>query len=54
MTKIFTQVLLFLTERFILNEIGEGTGKISLPTTAFKEDTECPALNLEKASVFGL
>ena len=31
-----------------------GTGKISLPTAAFKEDTIKLVLNLEKASVFGL
>ena len=51
---ILMQVLLFFIESFTLNEILEGTGKISLSTTAFKEDTECPVLNLEKASVFGL
>ena len=38
MTKIFTQVLLFFVESFTLNEIWE-LEKISLPTAAFKEDT---------------
>ena len=37
MTKIFTQVLLFI-ESFTLNEISE-LEKIPLPTAAFKEDT---------------
>ena len=38
MTKIFTQGLLFFIESFTLNEIWE-LEKISLPTAAFKEDT---------------
>ena len=39
MTKIFTQVLLSFIESFILNEISE-LEKISLPTAAFKKDTD--------------
>ena len=43
----------FLIENFILNEIEESE-KISLPTTAFKEDTNMfSVLYLKKCLVFG-
>ena len=51
-TKILNASFGFLNENFTLNEIEE-LEKISLLTTAFKEDT-CSVLNLEKALILGL
>ena len=52
MTKIFTQVLLFY-ESFTLNEIWE-LEKNSLPTAAFKEDTNKFSTEFREGFGFGL
>ena len=48
---MFTQVLVFLNEIFILNEI-EKLERIYLPTTASKEDTNMFGFEFEEG--FGL